>query len=124
MSSFGSCGSTAGAVVDRAAGTLSKPQPASSSNPAAPMSVADQRIRENRCVTSWSGPPVPAQAAAPATSGAEKLVPSPAAYPDGLAHVGTASGMFSPGAARSTASERFEKDEEWLAASVAATVRT
>ena len=88
------------------------------------MSVADHRIRSNTCVTSSSGRRVQTHAAAPATSGAEKLVPSALAYPDALAHVGTATGMFSPGAARSTASERFEKNDDALCSSVAATVST
>src|SRR4051794_32347071 len=88
------------------------------------MSAADQRMRSKTWVTASSGLRVHTHAAAPATSGDEKLVPAAVAYPDALAQVGTATGMSSPGAARSTASERFEKNEERFCSFVAATVRT
>ena len=102
MSSFGSCGSDGGVGSASAAGTLSWPKPVRTSQPAGAMSTADPRMTWKSCVTSSVGRCVATHAAAPVTIGAAKLVPAPLGrYPDGSKVSGTATGMSTPGAARS-----------------------
>ena len=89
------------------------------------MSVADRRINSNSCVLSSSGRTVHTQAAAPATSGEAKLVPFPSVlYPVGSFANGSATGMCTPGAARSTVGDNDENAATWLRSFVAPTVRT
>ena len=74
-SSFGSLGSGGGAGNASAAGMSSTPKPVARSWPGGPTSRADIRITSKSCVLSRSGRAVQTSAAAPATIGAEKLVP-------------------------------------------------
>ena len=103
MSSFGSAGSRVGAGSASAAPTSSIPKPLAGSRPGWPMSRADRRRISATWPASSSGRAVQIQAAAPATSGAAKLVPevSSPAVREALATV-----ISSPGAAMSTYGER------------------
>jgi hypothetical protein len=112
-SSFGSCGSLAGGFLTSAPGIERIPKPVSASQPGVPTSRAELRKTSCSCVGSSCGRTVQTQAAAPATSGAEKLVPSKFVYPLGSEKVGTATGVLVPGATRSSALERLEKKATW-----------
>ena len=76
MSSLGSWGSLAGVFCVSAAGIERMPKPVSASQPFAPTSRAELRMTSSSCVGSSCGRTVQTQAAAPATRGDEKLVPS------------------------------------------------
>src|SRR6266511_1858589 len=88
------------------------------------MSRALKRMRSNIWVLSRFRRMLHTPAVAAATIGAEKLVPLERSNPLGLKAYGTATTMFSPGAARSTAYFRSEKYDGSFAWSVAATVST
>ena len=100
------------------------PQPVSLSNPCGPTSRADQRIKSKICELSSIGRAVHTHAVAPETIGAEKLVPSRVLKPVASNESGTAAGMSTPGAERSTPGEELEKAVVVSCSSVAATVRT
>ena len=71
------------------------------------MSTAERRITSNSWLASSSGRTVQTHAAAPATSGEEKLVPASGAQ---LSSSAVATVMSSPGAAISTKRDRLEND--------------
>ena len=83
--------------------------------------MAERRITSNSCVASSSGRTVQTQALAPDTRGAAKLVPSPVIQPLPRA---VATGMSTPGAARSTKRDRLENSAIPFVRSLAATVST
>src|SRR5438093_11118812 len=103
----------------------SRPKPVKGSNPGLEMSWPERRMTSKSCVMSSVGRTVHTQAVAPATIGEAKLVPLKEAYLlGGLYVAGTATGIWYPGAARSTYCEPLVKNVGCPDWSMAPAVRT